>query len=95
MTIVFLGRVVVEDIFCWTDSRVALSWICGKEKQWEAWVENRVVNIRKIVDRTKWHFVRGDENQAEFPPEWPSISVNVPLVLGSVVYCYCPRRVLK
>ena len=72
MTIAFLGRVVVEDIFCWTDSRVALSWICGKEKQWEAWVENRVINIRKIVDRTKWHFVGGDENQADIPTRMAS-----------------------
>ena len=72
VTIVFLGRVVVEDIFCWTDSRVALSWICGKDMQWEAWVENRVVNIRKIVDRTKWHFTRGDENPADIPTRMAS-----------------------
>ena len=67
VTTAFPGHVVVEDIFCWTDSRVVLSWIWSKEKQWEAWLENRVVNIRKIVDRTKLHFVRGDENPADIP----------------------------
>lgn len=32
MTNGFLGRVVVDEIFCWTNSRVALSWIWGKEE---------------------------------------------------------------
>ena len=60
----FLGRVVVDEIFCWTDPRVAFSWIWGIEMQW---VENLVVSIRKIVDRTTWHFVRDEENPADIP----------------------------
>jgi len=67
-----MGRIAVDEIFCWTDSQVALSWIWGKEKQWEAWVENRVVSIRKVVDRTKWHFVKGDENPADIPTRMTS-----------------------
>ena len=41
------GRIKLNDIFCWSDSAVALCWIRGKERSWEPWVENRVVAIRK------------------------------------------------
>ena len=43
------GRIEVDDMFCWSDSKVALCWIKGKEKSWKAWVENRVVSIRSVV----------------------------------------------
>lgn len=46
-----LNKVKLDRIVCWTDSKVALSWIIRKEKTWKAWVENRVVKIREIVDR--------------------------------------------
>ena len=59
------NRIQLEDIFCWTDSEVALCWINGKEKSWEPWVENRVVAIRKVVDWTKWNFVKGELNPAD------------------------------
>lgn len=45
--------------------------------------KNRVVSIGKIVDGTKWHFVRGGKSQADiFPPGWPPILVIVSLFLG-------------
>ena len=61
------NRVELKDVFCWTDSEVALCWINGKEKSWAHWVENRVVAIRKVVDRTKWNFVKGELNPADIP----------------------------
>ena len=57
----------MHDIFCWTDSEVALCWVNGKEKSWEPWIENRVVAIRKVVDCEKWHFVEGEVNPADIP----------------------------
>ena len=33
-------RIKLHDIFCWTDSEVALCWVNGKEKSWEPWIEN-------------------------------------------------------
>ena len=61
------GRVEVDDIYCWSDSKVALCWITGKEKSWKAWVENRVVSIRSVVVRDRWHFVKGEINPADVP----------------------------
>ncbi len=66
------NRIQLEDIFCWTDSEVALCWINGKEKSWEPWVENKVVAIRKVVDRTKWNFVKGELNPADIPTKLSS-----------------------
>ncbi|CAB4030027.1 integrase core domain, partial, partial [Paramuricea clavata] len=61
------GRVELDEIFCWSDSEVALSWIRGKERSWEPWVENRVVTIRKVVDRERWNFVKGELNPVDIP----------------------------
>ena len=63
----FLNCVELERIHCWTDSEVARSWIKGKEKAWKAWVENRVVKIREVVDRGSWSHIAGEENPADIP----------------------------
>ena len=60
-------RICVNNICCWSDSEVALCWIKGKEKSWRPWVENRVVNIRKVVDRDRWFHVEGVHNPADIP----------------------------
>jgi len=62
-----LGRVKIDRVVCWTDSKVALYWIKGKEKTWKPWVENRVVKIRKIVPKDMWFHVAGIENPADAP----------------------------
>ena len=60
-------RICVNNICCWSDSEVALCWIKGKEKSWRPWVENRVVNIRKVADRDRWFHVEGVHNPADIP----------------------------
>ena len=60
-------RVDVRNVFCWSDSKVSLAWIKGKEKRWKPWVENRVVTIREIVDRDNWLYVKGEVNPADIP----------------------------
>ena len=61
------GRIFINELFCWTDSEVALFWIKGKGKCWRPWVENRVVNLRKVVDRERWFHVSGVFNPADIP----------------------------
>ena len=68
-------RIDLHDIFCWTDFEVALYWVNGKKKSWEPWTENRVVAIRKVVDREKWQFVKGEVNPADVPT-WLSSNLN-------------------
>ena len=60
-------RVGINAIICWSDSEVALAWIRGKEKSWKPWVENRVVEIRKVVYRAGWRYVKSGLNPADVP----------------------------
>ena len=61
------SRIKYDDIYCWSDSEIALAWIRGKERSWEPWVENRVITIRGVVDRNRWNFVKGELNPADIP----------------------------
>ena len=61
------GRIFINEFFCWTYSEVALCWIKGKEKCWGPWVQNRVVNLRKVVNRERWFHVSGVLNPADIP----------------------------
>ena len=60
-------RFKISNVFGWSDSKISLHWIKGKEKSWKPWIENRVVNIRKVVDRDRWCFVSGETNPADIP----------------------------
>ena len=51
--------------YCWSDSEIALYWIMGLNKQWNPWVENRVVKIRKLSDTFEWRHVPGMINPAD------------------------------
>lgn len=43
-------EVDVNEMTCWTDSKVALTWIKDKEREWKPFVQNRVNEI--TLDRT-------------------------------------------
>jgi len=60
-------KINIDQTFCWSDSEVALFWIKGKEKTWKLWVENRVVKIRKVVDRDNWFHVPRKLNPTDGP----------------------------
>ena len=61
------SRLKVDSTHCWTDSEVALCWTKGNRKLWKPWVESRVVNIRKVVEKGLWHHVPGEINPADIP----------------------------
>ena len=56
-----------ESITCYTDSRVALAWIRGVTKQWKQFVENRVIEIRRLTPTSAWNHCPGKENPADLP----------------------------
>ena len=58
----------IDEIACWTDSKVALAWIKGEEREWKQFVQNRVNEIRTLVLVHSWRHGHGRTNQLTFPP---------------------------
>eukprot|EP00731_Ephydatia_muelleri_P035515 Em0131g2a len=52
---------------CFTDSKIALYWIRGFDKEWKQFVENRVREIRSLVPVKCWHHCAGNINLADLP----------------------------
>ena len=60
-------EVKFNSMACFTDSREALCWIKGLEKEWKPFVQNRVNEICKLVSVKYWHHCPGKENPADVP----------------------------
>jgi len=52
---------------CFTDSTVALYWIKGTSKEWKQFVQNRVIEIRRLVSPELWSHCCGQNNPADIP----------------------------
>ena len=55
------------EVKCYTDSKVALYWICGVNKEWKPFVQNRINVIRKNVHPDLWSHCPGASNPADLP----------------------------
>ena len=52
--------------YCWTDSTVALAWICTNEPhKWKTFVANRVLEIHQLTDPKQWRHCPGKDNPAD------------------------------
>ena len=47
---------------CWTDSQIILHWIKGDPHRWKQFVSNRVVEIQRLTDPSRWRHCPGLEN---------------------------------
>ena len=57
--------VAIEDIFCWTDSFISLSWIEAVNQKFKLFVQNRVIKIRENVNAFLWRYCDTKENPAD------------------------------
>ena len=51
-------QITINDIYCWSDSQIALCWIKQIQKSWKTWAENRVEKIRSSVPIDCWRCIR-------------------------------------
>lgn len=63
-----LSEVVkIDRVHCWVYSTAVLYWILGEQKQWNQFVQNRVMEIRSLVGPTSWSYCPTDANPADLP----------------------------
>ena len=56
----------VSNIYCFTDSTIALAWrIRSTDKEYKTFVQNRVIQIRSLVNVNNWFYCRTIENPAD------------------------------
>ncbi|CDW60337.1 hypothetical protein TTRE_0000870501 [Trichuris trichiura] len=55
----------VDRVACWSDSKVALSWIRSLSKSWKPFVQKRVQEIQALVDSANWYHCAGKDNPAD------------------------------
>lgn len=56
---------VVDRIFAWSDSSVALAWIKSCPSRWKTFVANRVSHIQDTISPDCWRHVRTTDNPAD------------------------------
>ena len=54
-----------DKIYYWTDSKIIISWIKSVEKENNAFVENRVQEIQKLINIKEWFYVVTLNNPAD------------------------------
>ncbi|XP_076030377.1 uncharacterized protein LOC143018673 [Oratosquilla oratoria] len=52
-------------LVCWTDPKVALSWIKGNPNRWKMFVANRVTEIQTSTSPSNWFHCPGTDNPAD------------------------------
>ena len=63
----FLSQIALSKPHCFSDSTVALFWIQGVNKTWKPFVQNRAVEIWKLLPPDSWMHCSGRDNPADIP----------------------------
>ena len=61
----FDGTLKVDAMFFWSDSQIALWWIWGVNKEFKQFIENRVVEIRRLTKPTQGNHCPTESNPAD------------------------------
>ena len=57
-------NVQIDNIYCWEDSKVCLSWI-NSEKSFNIFVDNRVKEIKRLSNKISRFFCENKKNPSE------------------------------
>ncbi|KAJ8981431.1 hypothetical protein NQ317_015633 [Molorchus minor] len=79
---VYETRLKFNQVYAWSDSQIALSWIKSSPHRWKTFVSNRVSAIQDRIDPTCWYYVESQNNPADpasrglFPHELVQLFLN-------------------
>ncbi|XP_036317696.1 uncharacterized protein LOC118732675, partial [Rhagoletis pomonella] len=76
-----------RNIYCWSDSTIALSWIQGEPSRWTTFVANRVARIQQITAGYTWRHVSSSEN----PADLVSRGVTVHNIINNQLWFHGPQ----
>ncbi|XP_047543301.1 uncharacterized protein LOC125075637 [Vanessa atalanta] len=60
-----LLKIPIEQIFAYTDSMVVLSWLQSQPHRWRTFVGNRVADVLRVLDNSRWSHIKSEENPAD------------------------------
>ena len=58
-------NILPDQCYCWTDSKIVLSWLAADPGNWKTFVANRVSEIQQLTSKCHWNHVKGAENPAD------------------------------
>ena len=61
----FQGEIIISCLIAWTDSKVLLAWIEVSEKEFQTFVQNRVVEIQKNILPENWIYCSTKVNPSD------------------------------
>ena len=59
------STIKIDKVVCWLDSQIVLWWIFGVEKEFRTFTQNRVLEIRKLVNPRFWNYCPTNQNPAD------------------------------
>ena len=57
-------QISIRNVYCWSDSLIALWWIKENHKTWKLWIQNRVKKIGENVNIEHWNYVNNPADVA-------------------------------
>lgn len=57
--------VIFDEVYAWSDSQVALTWIGSSPHRWKTFVANRTSHVQQIIPPKSWRYVPSAENAAD------------------------------
>ena len=88
-------QITINEVFCWSDSQIALWWIKQVQKSWKIRVENRVEKIRSNVQIDSWRCIRTDQNPADIATRRVTPCVLLVNLLCWVRFCLARSHVRR
>ena len=61
----FDGTLKVDSIHCWLDSQIALWWIWGVSREFKQFIQNKVIEIRRLTKPAQWNYCPTESNPAD------------------------------